>query len=243
MKSSTKRNIVITGAALAGVYLISQSMGGEQAGGFGGGGGAPLLPGDVGDTPVGDTINYIMGGEPVGDPFGGFSEEEVKKTAIVSTLDPSFGTTLSTVSTTDPILKGSSVDLSPTAWRGYIPPKDSKKQTTTSSEKSEGRPWWNPFSWNLGDAIENYGAYSDKTWGRTPEAEKTFFGGGKSGGEGFGGSWGDPVKKQNIVNASKKIAAQSTSHSRGYSRMVGGATHSPGWQQMGYRSFNPCWVF
>lgn len=87
MKNKTKQNLLIGGAAIAGIYILMRGGEKVEGGGFGGGGGIPLLPGDTEGAAESDTIiNYILGG---GDPFAGFDEGEDVQSKKTLTYAPS----------------------------------------------------------------------------------------------------------------------------------------------------------
>jgi hypothetical protein len=236
MKEKNKKLLILGGAGAVALYILSQKE--ESAPGVGGGGGfgiPPLLPGEtpsmLPDNDNGSsTITYNIPSPPaLSGFFSGMGAEEAaapvtKKENLLQTYEKLYAPAQQAYEKSLAVGAPTASDVAAFA------------KTKKEESKKEGRPWWNPFSWDREDAIENYQAYVDRSWGLK---EKTgFFGGGESRGKGFGGSW-DVVHQENVhktvVTKKKAAAASKRRQYGGYSRMAEGTSHAPGWKQMGYR--------
>ena len=249
MNDKNKKIAIIGGAGLAALYFFTRK--GEEGIGLGGGGGGiPLLPGDVEESSDGGTGDIIYNFPEPGfsdDPFSGWDMEiddvAPPKKLDLTKYDPR--TTAFTLGITPEVptpysIKGAEM-YAAGELSGGLPKKD---ETAVSVEKT-GAAWWNPFSWDRDEAITNYESYVAASWGGKPEQFQ--FGGGSTGGTGgFGGDYSGRItsikEAEKRALASKKAESSrslssrssggsSTSRSRGYSRMTNGGT--PGWKQIG----------
>lgn len=236
MKDKTKQNIVLGGVVLAGAWYLTQGTA-EDTGGFGGGGGIPLLPGDMEEAAEGDTvINYILGGEPT-DPFGGFGDGgEPKKSSIAPTVSKvPFAKMVKDATPAESAFLGMATSAvpHPGAFDESTMGKDARilgKKDTPDTPTQWGEASASGFLEFLAPITQlGKGAVGrSSVYDRPPLHGKVSLSGvSKS-------VLTKRVSTRKAIEttyASKKGAGSSGR----YWRMTGGATHAPGWKQIGAR--------
>lgn len=233
MKKTTKDNLVTGGVLLGGIaaiMLITQSGDGE--GGFGGGGGIPLLPGDTADAAEGDTvINYILGGGEGTSPFSVFGEDtESKKSAYIAAYEQP-------ESVMQQVIAGQAI-YEPTTEPIRFGAADVREDLGIEPKKSAQTPdkpiqWGEASVGGFFDFLAPITQLGEGARGRdislySKQPVKKFAGA-------VTATQQIDIRKVSTVAEAKKVALKKQTSSGRYWRMTGGATHAPGWKQIGAR--------
>lgn len=159
-----KKIMMYGGVALVGAYLLTRSSDSDVSFG-GGGGGLPVL-GEVvegeSDSSVGQGLAGLTTSAPAWDTATSkkvdsvFKKYEVAYKPAQIAYDKSIAAGAPT-----------SQDVSRYGASKKTHTKYSRVDEPNGDKSKEGAPWYNPFAWDLGEAIENYEAFNKESWDRS----------------------------------------------------------------------------